>query len=145
LALAALDPRIRAVVAHLPFLCDYRKGANISPSLYKDLLKRDHATTAAEFRTLDYFDTANLVRHVKSPLLISAGGRDLTCPTETIRSAFDNAAGIKSFAYYPDLPHNTCGEFYEMSWVWLGKHLTDPGSGRDLNARSRIPARHSSG
>ena len=44
--------------------------------------------SAATLRTLDYFDAFNLAPDIKCPALISAGGRDGTCPAPTIHAGF---------------------------------------------------------
>jgi cephalosporin-C deacetylase len=123
LAVASLDTRIRAVTAHVPFLCNLRQSAQIDEAIARKLLLRHNALTPAKLRTLDFFDPVNLVRRLKAPVLMSAGGKDGGCPASSIRSVFDNATGIKSLVYYPDLPHTSCSDFYKMSWEWLGRHL----------------------
>jgi cephalosporin-C deacetylase-like acetyl esterase len=75
------------------------------------------------FNTLDCFDPYILADQIKAPALISTGGKDQTCPAAGIRSVFDRLGGIKALAYYPDLPHTSCGDFYKMSWEWMDRHL----------------------
>jgi cephalosporin-C deacetylase len=123
LAVGGLDPRVQAVVAHVPFLCDMRRAAKIEGSLIKKLLEDHHALSSENLRTLDYFDPVNLVHRLKAPALLSAGGQDPGCPAETIRTVFERLAGIKSLVYYPELPHTSAGDFYRMSWEWMGGHL----------------------
>jgi cephalosporin-C deacetylase len=124
LAAASLDPRVKAVVAHVPFLCDMRSAASISGSLIQRLLAKEGTMGAEALRTLDYFDPARLAVNLRAPTLISAGGSDTTCPAQTIRTVFDRVSGIKSFVYYPDLPHTTSGGFYLLSWNWMEQYLS---------------------
>lgn len=114
LAVGGLDPRVKAVVAHVPYLCDLRHHPGLSSDLRQDPVFLD---------TFDYFDPVNLASRLRAPTLISAGGKDKTCPPETIRAVFDRLPGIKSLAHYPDLPHTSCGDFYEMSWEWMGRYI----------------------
>lgn len=114
LSVAGIDSRLKACVAHVPFFCDMRnnsayKGSELDNPAYLD--------------TTDYFDPANLAYRIKAPTLLSSGGRDVTCPSDTIRAVFDRLSGIKALAHYPDLTHTTCGAFYGMSWDWMEKYL----------------------
>lgn len=123
LAVSALDKRIKTVVAHVPFLCNFRLAATIPNSLVKKLLDRANANNEISLQTLDYFDPLQLAPRIKVPVLMSAGGKDETCPLPTIRSVFDRLPGEKSLKIYPDLIHTTCLDFYELTWLWLDRNL----------------------
>lgn len=123
LGLAALDPRVKAVTAHLPFMCNFRLTATIEGSLVRKLLLQYGDMNENSFNTLDYFDPYVLAHQIKAPTLVSAGGKDQTCPAAGIRSVFDRLGGIKALAYYPELPHTSCGDFYKMSWEWMDRNL----------------------
>ena len=123
LAVGGLDPRVKAVVAHVPCLCDMRRAAVIEGSAIKKLLEDYQALSPENLRTLDYFDPLNLGQRLKEPTLISAGGQDRTCPADSIRAVFDQLPGIKSLSYYPALYHTSAGDFYQMSWEWMERHL----------------------
>ena len=123
LAVASLDPRLKAVVAHLPFLCDMRQGARIDGSLVKQLLDRAALNDEPHLRTLDYFDPLQLVPALRAPALVSSGGRDGVCPAPTIRSVFDRIPSVKSLFHDPELPHTTSATFYQMTWNWLDRYL----------------------
>lgn len=126
LAVAALDPRVKVVVAHVPFLCNMRLAATV-PSLVRKLLHGYGVLNANSLDTLDYFDPYTLAPRIKVPALLSAGGKDTTCPAATIRSVYGRLGGIKAIAYYPDLPHTSSIAFYQMSWKWMERYLP-PGS-----------------
>lgn len=123
LAVAALDPRVKVVVAHVPFLCDMRTAARTPNSLVKNALDRTNLNNEAALHTLDYFDPLQLAPDLHAPALISAGGKDEVCPEVTIRAVYDRIPGIKSLVVYPDLPHTSCAGFYEMTWPWLDLYL----------------------
>jgi cephalosporin-C deacetylase len=115
LAAGALDPRVRAVVAHVPYFCDVRNNASFRAcELGQDPVFLD---------IFDAFDPVHLAPRLRAPTLISSGGRDKMCPPETIRAVFDRLPGIKSLAHYPDLTHTSCGDFYAMSWEWMERWL----------------------
>lgn len=123
LAVASLDSRIRAASAHLPCLCDMRRAAGMPGSLANTRLTKAGANGPAAWNTLDYFDPARLASNLRAPALISAGGKDVTCPAQTIRAVYDRIAGIKSLVSYPDLPHTTSHGFYVLSWAWMEMYL----------------------
>jgi cephalosporin-C deacetylase len=123
LAVAALDPRVRAVAAHVPCLCAMRDAAAIPGSLINTLLNKANANRADAWNTLDYFDPLRLAPNLRAPLLVSAGGKDTTCPPGTIRSVFDAVAAIKTLAWYPELPHTSSQSFYALSWTWMAMYL----------------------
>ena len=126
LAVAALDPRVKAVVAHVPFLCDFRLAARMPGSLVKKLLDQAQRNDDPTLRTLDYFDPKQLAPNLRAPVLMSAGGRDETCPAATIRSVFERLPGKKSLEFYPELPHTSCVAFYNLTWTWLDLHFCHP-------------------
>ena len=102
---------------------DIRAAARTPKSLVKSLLDRTNLNNEEALRTLDYFDPLQLAPDVHAPVLISAGGKDETCPAATIRAVYDRVPGIKSLMLYPELPHTSCAGFYEMTWTWLDLYL----------------------
>jgi cephalosporin-C deacetylase len=117
LAVGAIDRRVQAVVAHVPYLCDVRHNAAFAtwPGLGNDPVFLD---------VFDYFDPVHLVPWLRAPTLISSGGRDPVCPPDTIRAVFDRVAGIKALAHFPDLSHSSSPDFYGMTWDWLRRYLS---------------------
>ncbi|HZT30986.1 MAG TPA: acetylxylan esterase [Bryobacteraceae bacterium] len=80
LAVASLDARIRAVSAHVPFLSDMRRAAQIPGALVNQLLVRQGVNNPRALRTLDYFDPLRLTGRLHAPALVSAGGRTEPVP-----------------------------------------------------------------
>lgn len=122
LAVAAIDSRVKAVVAHVPFLCNFRLAAKTT-SLVKKLLDKAGKNNETSLNTLDYFDPFQLVPNLHMPVLMSAGGKDSTCPMSTIQSVYNRLPGHKTLKLYPELKHTSCVDFYNVSWVWLDKHF----------------------
>lgn len=122
LAVASLDSRVKVVVAHVPFLCNMRLAATM-PSLVRGLLDKAKANNDKSLHTLDYFDPLNLVSHLHVPVLMSAGGKDHTCPQQTIRSVYKRINSIKELKFYPNLAHTTCLDFYNYMWRWLDHYF----------------------
>lgn len=130
LAVAALDPRVRTVVAHVPFLCNMPLAATM-PSLVKHLLDRAGKNNPQALRTLEYFDPYQLAPRLHIPVLMSAGGKDHTCPKATIESVYNRIPDKrKKLVVYPKLVHTTCLDFYQQIWPWLDRYL-------DLGAQKR--------
>jgi cephalosporin-C deacetylase len=123
LAVASLDSRIKAVVAHVPFLCDVRHAARTEGALIKRLLDAAKMNDEQHLNNLAFFDPLKLIPELKAPALIGSGGRDTVCPAATIRAVFDAVPGIKALFHDPDLPHTSSGRFYKMTWAWLDAHL----------------------
>jgi cephalosporin-C deacetylase len=120
LAVAALDDRVKAVVAHVPFLCNMRLAARTPGSLVKERLDKAKRNDDAALRTLAYFDPYELAPRLRVPVLMSAGGKDTLCPMATIQSVFERiATERKTLKTYPDLPHTSCVDFYNATWTWL--------------------------
>jgi cephalosporin-C deacetylase len=122
LCVAALDSRVRTVVAHVPFLCDMPLAARM-PSLVKHLLDRAGKNNAHSLATLEYFDPYQLAPRLHIPVLLSAGGKDHICPKQTIESVYQRLPGKKRLIEYPNLVHTTCLDFYQRIWPWLDRYL----------------------
>ena len=123
LAVASLDQRVKAVVAHVPFLCDMRSAARTEGSLIKQLLDKALMNDEQHLTVLDHFDPLKLAPGLKAPALISSGGKDTVCPAETIRAVFDSVAGTKSLFHDTELPHTSSERFYRMTWDWLDTYI----------------------
>jgi cephalosporin-C deacetylase len=102
LAVAGLaDDLVAAVMPDVPFLCHYRRGAEISgEGPYVEIAKylrwhsRDQVETA--FTTLSYFDGVHFARRATAPALFSVGLMDPICPPSTVYAAYNRYAGDDS-------------------------------------------------
>lgn len=121
LALAGLNPRITAVVANVPALCDHhgwKVGRGCGwPGLHR--AKKGKADDASH-----YFDAANFALNIKVPVLISAGFIDNTCPPSTVYAAFNNVQ-CKDKTIFPmyRFGHTSTAEFSKAATEFLDKHL----------------------
>ncbi|MET4783176.1 cephalosporin-C deacetylase-like acetyl esterase [Glaciihabitans sp. UYNi722] len=113
LAVAALRDDVRAVVAHVPFLCDIRRASRITDAMpFKELGRylashRDEIEQA--FATLAYFDGVSFARRVTVPAFLSAGLMDATCPPSTVFGAFHELVGPKDIALWEYSGHEGGG------------------------------------
>jgi len=128
LSVAALVPDVWAVLADVPFLCDFPRAtqkADTEP--YNEIVQylkahRDH--TDIVFSTLAYFDAAGLVKHAKAPALFSVGLMDKTCPPSTVYAAYNHYGGQqkveKKIVEYPFNDHEGGDVFHravQLEWL----------------------------
>ena len=97
LAVAGLRDDLRAVVAFVPFLCDFPRAVRITDNLpYReiaDYLKTHRVRVEQVMHTLSYVDGVNFARTATAPALFSAALMDPTCPPSTVYGAFQEYAG----------------------------------------------------
>ena len=127
LVAAALNPRVAAVAADIPFLCHFRRALAVSDSYpYKELddyLLRHPDREASMWRTLPYFDVLNLANRIRCPVLISVGLRDLVCPPSTIYAVYNHLSGPKEIAVYPAHAHTIPEIHATRRLAWIDQHL----------------------
>ncbi|MFF7247049.1 acetylxylan esterase [Embleya sp. NPDC008237] len=117
LAASGLVPDLTAVVAEVPFLCHFRRGADIAATgPYGELARylaahRDH--TDQVFRTLGYFDAVNHVTRATAPALFSVALMDTTCPPSTVFTAYHHYPAAKRIEVYPFNDHEGGGAFQD--------------------------------
>ena len=94
LAAAGLDPRVTAVVATVPAMCDWggtlagRKGG--WPQLFEQ-----PSDTKKMKGVLPYFDAAHLLKDSKATIVVEIGLADHTCPSTSVYAAINQAKGQK--------------------------------------------------
>ena len=117
LVAASLDTNVKAVVADVPFLCDFPRAITIAPrDPYGEVARylashRDMVGTA--LATLNYFDVVNHVRNARANALISVALMDTICPPSTVYAAYNNYAGSKRMVSYTFNDHEGGGVFQE--------------------------------
>lgn len=115
IAVAALHPDVRFLVAHFPAMSDlpgYIHGrAGGWPHIFKDEWNR----TEAAVKALAYYDTANFARLVKVPGFYTFGYNDTTCPPTTVQSVFNVITSSKEIMVAPATEHYTFTEQYRTS------------------------------
>ncbi len=124
LVTAALDSRIVACAADVPFLCSWPEYAETAwwalDNFVKLLKKRKDLTREKLMRILSYIDAANFAGRVKCPVIVSMGLRDSTCPPRTIMAAYNRIRSEKSIYYYPYGGHGGGGSAHsDIRKKWL--------------------------
>jgi cephalosporin-C deacetylase len=127
-AVASLRSDLRAVLADVPFLSDFRRASEIATvAPYSELTKYlsvhpDHVERA--FATLAYFDAAVLGTRASAPALFSVALMDETCPPSTVYAAFHAYAGPKQLRVWPFNDHEGGHVFQEVEQLaFLREHL----------------------
>jgi cephalosporin-C deacetylase len=131
LATAGLVPWLKGVMADVPFLCHFRRAADVASSgPYGEISAylhtyRDQVETV--FETLSYFDAAVLVRRAVAPALVSIAMMDQVCPPSTCFAAFHNYAGPKDVRVYEFNNHEGGGPFQQVEQLGWAARTAESG------------------
>ena len=109
LAVSGLSRAVRAALIDVPFLCHYRRAAEMTDERpYSELtgFLSVHQTHAEEiFRTLSYFDGMNFAARAGAAALFSVGLMDAICPPSTVFAAFNHYSGEHDIKVWPFSGH----------------------------------------
>jgi cephalosporin-C deacetylase len=124
LAVAALSEVVVAVLADVPFLCDFARASTLVETLpYLELatyLKTHRDQVDQVFATLAYFDNVVLGRRASAQALFSVALMDQICPPSTVYAAYNAYAGPKDIRVYPYNDHEGGGTFQlgeQLAWL----------------------------
>ena len=129
LAAAALVPDVCAVMPDVPFLCHFRRAAEITAvepftEITRYLAVHRDAVDQV-FDTLSYFDGVNFARRATAPALFSAALMDDVVPPSTIFAAFNRYAGPAAIEVYPFNGHESGQLVHNIKQAtWLPQHLS---------------------
>ncbi|OHX02088.1 acetylxylan esterase [Micromonospora sp. WMMB235] len=113
LAAAALAPRVRAAVAHVPFLCDIPRAITITDATpYREIrdylaVHRDREEQA--LRTLGYVDGVAFARRATVPARFSVALMDEITPPSTVYAAYHDYRGDKDLTVWRFNGHEAGG------------------------------------
>jgi cephalosporin-C deacetylase len=124
LAVGGLDPRVKAAMPDVPFLCDFPRAVGIAlrdPYLEIARFLAQHREKKTKvFETLNYFDCVNFARQSKAKALFSVALMDEVCPPSTVYGAFNAYAGEKAMVEY-EFNNHEGGQGYQereqMAWL----------------------------
>ena len=126
LATSALDARVRAAVAELPWPCNFPAAVGSTTAPYSELtdyLARHPDRQDVVMATLEYFDPLNLADAISCPILVNAATIDEVHPYRTIAPVFEKIPPIKSLIVYPDMDHGGRNDFAVHALAWLARYL----------------------
>ncbi|MBI3329090.1 MAG: acetylxylan esterase, partial [Nitrospinae bacterium] len=103
LATAALDRRVSAAVAGVPWLCNFPVAAEITTAPYVEL--HDYVVAhprerAQVLATLAYFDQLNLADVIACPTLLGSAITDEVHPLRTVMPVFETIRAMKAIIVY---------------------------------------------
>jgi len=125
------DRGVRAVAADVPFLTDFawvhgnRSGGAynlIAPPL-EALAQEGADRLAAGWKALGLVDTLSHAHRLTMPVLLTAGGDDVTCPPATIRALFDRLPGTRSYTELAGQGHAYTMPFLNLTRAWMRLHV----------------------
>jgi len=126
---AAIDPRVTAMSATHPAMCDVaaelhgRAGGWPHPFKPNDDGSPSLHSTPAKIETARYYDTVNFARRIKVPGFYIWGFNDETCPPTSMFAAYNVITGPKTLAIEPELGHSYPQEQWEAVNNWVVKQL----------------------
>jgi cephalosporin-C deacetylase len=126
LATAALDRRVAAAVAGVPWLCNFPVAAEITTSPYVELhdwLAEHPNERDTALANLAYFDQLNLSDGIGCPTLIGGAISDAVHPLSTVMPVFEKIQAMKSIIVYPDLEHEYRTDFTHHGRAWMDRYL----------------------
>jgi cephalosporin-C deacetylase len=123
LAAAALAAdRVRFGAAAVPYLCHFRRAADIAEMPYREIADYVRAwpdRCDQVFETLSYFDNMNLAERVRGRMLVSVGLADLICPPSTVFAAYNHMRCPKELVVYPFHGHEEGDHWEERAFAFL--------------------------
>lgn len=129
LACAALEPRIKRVAAHFPFLSDYKRvwDMDLDIDCYIELREHfrffdpRHEREEETFSKLGYIDVHHLAPRIQAQVLMFSGLMDNICPPSTHFAVYNNLMSSKNIVIYPDFGHEYLPDSDDMVYEFLTK------------------------
>lgn len=125
---AALDPRVTALLAVHPGLCDltparlhFRATGELLPYSAGKLVQSPHATPAKR-ATIAYYDTVNFARRVRVPGCYLWGYNDEVCTPSSLYAAFNVITAPKTLELMLEQGHSYPPEQWDALQRWLMEH-----------------------
>lgn len=124
LVAAALDKRVTQCVANHPALSDMaaytEKGRTGG---YPHFNKMRGLFTPANIETMAYYDVVNFARHITSPVYLTWGYNDSTCPPTTSYAVWNTLTCEKDALITPINEHWTSDDTERGQMEWIKRHL----------------------
>ncbi|MDI1240488.1 MAG: acetylxylan esterase [bacterium] len=125
IATAALDPRVKALVASYPAMSDMAgytaNRAGGWPHMFRDVKNR----TKENLETASYYDTVNFSRRLKVPGIYSWGFNDETCPPTSMYASYNVITAPKTLLLGLEMGHANSVEQNDRLNTWIEKFLKE--------------------
>jgi cephalosporin-C deacetylase-like acetyl esterase len=120
---AGVDPRVTALSANVPAMCDHTGYTIGRVSGWPQLGEWGRAAELdAVTRTSAYYDAVNFARRFKGPALVGVGFVDRTCPPTTVYAAYNSLRGPKEIVNSPLMGHSSDPRFTKRQDEFLKEH-----------------------
>lgn len=119
----ALDPRITLCVANHPALSDMGAGSAGLTSGYPHFTPESGAYSKECLQTLAYYDVVNFARHIETPVYMTWGYNDNTCPPTTSYAVWNVLQCPKESLLTPINEHWTSDATDRQQMDWMKNHL----------------------
>lgn len=123
----ALDRRVRAAAAGVPYLSDIPdsiRRAKADPFLEVTRYVEEHPRDRAKvMKTLSFVDTVNFARKVRVPELVGVGMQDYICPPPGIFKMYRRLRGPKEMLVREDEGHVVLTGWRERVFAWMKRRL----------------------
>lgn len=126
---AALDSRVKWLVAYYPALCDLTGYLNGRAGGWPHLFSKENIAFNGKkdkIETSKYYDVVNFARLLKVPGYYSWGFNDDVCPPTSMYSAYNVIGAPKELLISQETGHWTYPEQEEKTNAWLLSHLLTP-------------------
>ncbi len=129
LILGGLIPRFTAMTMCVPALCDH--GGSLAgrgagwPNLVHALTRNAPELREQALDMSAYFDAVNFAKRIQSPVLLTVGFRDNTCPPSSIYAAYNAIPTIKHIMTAPASGHAVPWEHLNGMWQWIQNRLDE--------------------
>ena len=118
---AGVDPRITALAANVPGMCDH-SGRNFGrPSGWPQLVPMgpDKKLDPKVLVVSGYYDAVNFARKIKAPSIMGVGLIDGTCPSTTCFAAYNVLPEPKQMDVAPLMGHASSPSYGELKERWI--------------------------
>lgn len=125
IATAALDSRVKALVASYPAMSDMA-GYTVNraggwPHMFRDVKNR----TKENLETAAYYDTVNFARRLKVPGIYSWGFNDETCPPTSMYAVYNTITSPKQLLLGLEMGHANSAEQNDRLNTWIERFLKE--------------------
>jgi cephalosporin-C deacetylase len=120
---AALDPRVSALAAYSPGMCDWAGDLNGRAGGAPQPFQNEENRTKDRIETSRYYDVINFARRVKTPGIYTWGFNDWNCPPTSMFAAYNIIPGPKSLILALELQHNMTGDQKTSVNAWLDEQF----------------------
>ena len=133
---AALDSRVKGVVAFYPALCDQIGYLYNQAGGWPHTFKDGKNNTPEKIKTVQYYDVVNFARHIKVPGFYSFGYNDSSTPPTSVFSALNVIKAPKGIFIAEETGHYSYPEQRNASWKWVRSFIETNKYNKDAKGKN---------